>query len=131
MKSQNVLILVLLVSAASVALTRRYWPAYKVQTTTHETVVTKVVTKIKHVKTKDGTETTETEIVDTGREDRQRTDTVKPLPKWHASVGILSRFNREAPNYELQLERRVLGPFGIGLSARTDGTLGAHLGMEF
>lgn len=125
------LLLVLLVAAASCAATKWYWPSYKVETREHETVVTKVVTQIRHVKAPDGSETTDTIIVDTGREDRNRTVNTKPASKWHAQASIHTAFDGLKPEYSLGVERRILGPFFVGLQARTDGSVGLGLGMEF
>lgn len=110
---------------------------------THETVKTQtqvkdhIVVQTKTIYLKDGTkevDTTKTETKDA--QTQQETTVAKSVqlnltrPKWHVSAGVgidmsLRRF------YSLSLERHIVGPIFVGVSADTRQSIGVNVGIEF
>lgn len=127
----SLLVLAALLVAATFSLTRKYFPVVKVQTQERTVEVTKVVTKIKQVKSKDGTETTETEITDTGTREASKSTSQVPKPKYTAGLQIQTAFAGTRPDYQLDGSMRLVGPFHVTGSVSTSKLLGVGLRMEF
>lgn len=97
------------------------------ETKTVEVVKDRIVTRIVHVKSPDGTETTETtKTEDKNKEKNSDVVTAKPLPQWMIAVGVNTN---QVQN--LSVTKRVAGPFLVGGSLATDKTAEVHIGFEF
>lgn len=76
-------------------------------------VETRIVTRIKEVRGKDGTSTTETEIVDVGHRTEDTSLMVLKAAQKQYVVGVGVGYDWghfEQPDYSVTLGRRVLGP---------------------
>lgn len=113
---------------------KTYFPVTKTEQVEKEVVRKDIVTVTKEVVRPDGTRETETTVVDKTKEQKDSRSTVSVAtskPDWHVSASI-SRESLIGPNiYAVTVERRVLGPFSIGLTANTQQTIGLVVGMEF
>lgn len=96
----------------------------------------------------DGTKTTETKIVDKDQtliDETGKTDIVKDTTStketskvvenkhddWLLSLAVKSNFNKLVPDYGATAQRRILGPFYLGVFAFTDSTFGGSIGISF
>jgi len=125
----------LVCAAAAAGLTRYYFPKIEFRTIeiTKEVVRNDVRTVVKEVTRPDGAKEVVTEIVDrTIREEKRAVDMVSAYkPDWVIGVGARTRFQSSAPAYDLQVQRRILGPIFIGALGSSDGSIGISIGMEF
>lgn len=125
-------VILILVTAAG---TKYFWPnvELKIETEEKEVVRTDVRTIIREVERKDGTKERETTIIDrTKRANESSSSLTKLQPKnWSAHLGAHSAFDGQPPQYSLLINRRILGPFFVGLSGNTDRSAGLHFGAEF
>ncbi len=126
-------VLALLVGAAGA---RYYWPRveYKNVIQEREVIRKDVVTIIREVTRKDGSKETTTEIIDHSNEtsDRKQSVTKAASPQW--SIGVYSSIGDVVPTYTLTVDRRILGPFSLGVYGQTnlnEQTFGAGLRVEF
>lgn len=135
MDIKSVAIAIAITAVVSAAVTRYYFPKLQMQTVEVEKEVVKnnVVTVIKTVKEKDGTEETTTTIVD--KTEKKQTDsktvTVAAKNDWVISASVGTKFDDLKPIYGAQVQRRILGPFYLGAMANTDKTIGLSIGFEF
>lgn len=136
MNARNTVILMILVAAASAGLTRYCFPQVQIKNVevTKEVVKNNIQTVIKTVVLKDGTtETTET-INDqsTKLETDKKVLTIAKTNDWMFDVGARVKLDdRELILYDLQVQRRILGPFFLGAKLSTDKSVGLSVGMEF
>ena len=99
-----------------------------------EVTRTDVVTVVREVVKPDGTKETTSTTTDHSISKRDSTSTTSLAPRqpdWHVSVSYSKTFSDPAPVYGLQVERRILGPFSLGVRADTEKTIGIVIGMEF
>ena len=106
--------------------------------TKENTEITKEVKKrveIVKVKNPDGTETTSTVITeDTNTDIKKIVESevsTKPSKKINISLMAESRLNEYKPEYGLSVSKEILGPITAGLYAKTSGTVGITLGINF
>lgn len=134
MNNRNVLILVVLVAVASAGITRYFFPQveFKNVETTKEVVHNDIKTIIKTIERPDGTKETVEETTDKSikKESSKNSTIIATKNQWMFDVGARTNFSREV-YYDLQVQRRILGPFFIGAKASTDKTVGLSIGMEF
>ena len=100
--------------------------------------ITKEVKKrieIVKVKKPDGTETTNTVITEDTNTDIKKvvetSTTTKPSKKINISLMAESRLNEYKPEYGVSVSKEILGPITAGLYAKTSGTVGITLGINF
>lgn len=132
--SKNVVV-VLVVAALSVAVTKYYWPRVETKTVevTKEVLKTDVRTVVKIVEKPDGSKETTTEIVDhSSKESSKSKESVKYTQKdWMVSASASTKFTNIEPIYGAQVQRRILGPIYMGVVASTDKMVGVSVGLEF
>jgi hypothetical protein len=135
MSLRNLLIYSVILVILSIVLTKHYWPSVRIETKIEEREVVRnrIRTVIREVKKPDGTTETETETTDNSEHTRNRSESKsqKPPTAWHASLSARSELPFSQPEYVIQLERRILGPFFLGGGYATDKTVSLSLGMEF
>lgn len=139
MNTKYVIILMIVVAAASAGLTRYYFPQveFKNTETVKEVVRNDVRTIVKEVTRPDGSKEVVTEIVD--KSTKKETSTSETLivkkPQWMFDIGARANLdnvsNRDTFVYDLQVQRRILGPFFLGGKVATDKSVGISIGMEF
>lgn len=109
-----------------------FMPRIETKIEERETVKKDVVTIVKEVTRPDGSkERTET-IVDRSKEKKQQSSThqeVAPLAGYRLSVAALKSSDKEY--YALSAERRLFGPYWLGVSYNTKNELGLSVGWEF
>lgn len=100
-----------------------------------ERVVTREV-KVKDTVTRrvvlpDGTRITERETREAIRADSDTSRITDNQRQWHASIGVNATTQGLGDTYNIQLQRRILGPvfLGVGLTTKRDATV--SLGFEF
>lgn len=101
------------------------------QTQEQDSTKKNVVTIVKEIVKPDGTKQIETTIVDRSKEQKTSLSSeteVAPLPGYRVSVAILKA---DKNIYQLSAERRLLGPYWMGVSYNTQNQFGLSLGMEF
>jgi hypothetical protein len=130
------IILIVLVAVAAAGITRYYFPKVEFRDVevTKEVVRTDVKTIVKTVERPDGTKETTTETTDHSVKHETSTKDIQIAAKkdWMFDVGArLNVSNRDVIVYDLQVQRRILGPFFLGAKASTDKTVGVSVGMEF
>lgn len=134
MNTRNVVILMVLVAAASAGITRYYFPQleFKNTETVKEVVRNDVRTIVKEVTRPDGTKETVTETTDKSvkKESSTSETIISAKPQWMFDIGARANSSREI-FYDLQVQRRIAGPFFLGAKASTDKTIGVSIGMEF
>lgn len=103
-----------------------------------EVVKRDVKTIIKEVVRPDGSKETVTTIDESTRENtRRQTDTAKEVtvapakPQWKAGATVKASLTNVLPVYGVQIERRILGPFYVGVQGWTDSTVAVGISMEF
>lgn len=135
MNLKYTLILVAVTSVISAGVTRYFFARTEIQTVEvqKEVVKNNIQTIIKTVEKPDGTkETTET-IEDksvTNESTMEKTVQSNP-PQWMVDVGSRVSFSDKVLLYDVQVQRRILGPFFAGVKASTDKSVGVSIGMEF
>lgn len=135
MNTRYVIILLILVAAASAGVTRYYFPQvqYKDVEITKEVIKNNIQTVIKTVVKKDGTtETTET-INDQSvkKETDSKEISIAKKNDWMFDIGARTKLDDINPIYSLHAQRRILGPFFLGAQLATDKSVGVSVGMEF
>lgn len=80
----------------------------------------------------DGTKETITTDKSTSKRDSTNTQIVAVAkPDWHISASVSKNVNGLEPIYGLQIERRILGPFSVGIRADSQKNIGLIIGYEF
>jgi hypothetical protein len=136
MNPRITIILLIVVAAASAGITRFYFPAveYRNTETVKEVVHNDIQTIIKTVQLPNGTkETTET-IVDKSvkKESDKKEIVIASKPQWMFDVGARAKVTEiQTIVYDLQVQRRIVGPFFLGGKISTDKSVGVSIGMEF
>lgn len=129
----NKFIIGALALGVGIAGTRYLWPRIEYKHTVQEKEVIRkdIVTVIKEVVRPDGSKETVTEIVDRSKESSTRKETLTKAaqPQW--SVGAYTTFNEKIPTYTVTVDRRILGPFSLGVYGQTNSTFGAGIRLEF
>lgn len=136
MSARNVVILVILVIVATAGITRYYFPQieFKNTETVKKVVRNDIRTVVRTIERPDGTKETTEETVDrsTKKETSSKETIIAAKPQWLIGVGARAKISeRETILYDLQVQRRVLGPFFLGAKVSTDQSVGVSLGMEF
>lgn len=128
------LILVVVAMVVSAGVTRYFFPQIQVKTVeVTKTVIQDNVHTVTHIiQHPDGTK--ETVVDSTDKSTKQATDTstkiIASKSQWLIAVGANTDFTTPNPTYELHVQRRILGPFYLGVRAGTDKSVGASIGME-
>lgn len=132
---KSVAIIMLVVAIASAALTRYCFPQIQVKTVEKEKDVhhNDIVTVVKVVKEKDGSEETTSTTIDhsTNVLTDNKTTTIMAQPNWMVSASADIKFDDIRPVYAFQIQRRILGPFFVGGNLTTDKYAGVSIGFEF
>ncbi len=117
------------------ALTRYLWPSIQTQIKIEEKEVVRndVRTIIKERTKSDGTKETETEIIDRTIKEKDKHYTAITTKKkdWFIAGGASINPNDVRPVYNLQVNRRIIGPFYLGASVNTRKDVGLQIGAEF
>ena len=135
MTTKNTLILLVIVAAVSAGITRYYFPQieYKNTETVKEVVRNDIRTVIKEVVRPDGTKETITETTDksTKKETTKSETVIAQKNQWMFDIGARKTFSNSEIYYDLQIQRRIVGPFFLGVKGSTDKSVGVSIGMEF
>jgi hypothetical protein len=135
MNLKYVLILMVIVAAGSAGLTRFYFPQVQLKQVevSHDVIHNQIQTVIKTVKEKDGTEVTTQVITDNSTKSAFQQNTLQQnkQTQWMFDVGARTNFTDHEIVYDIQAQRRILGPFFLGAKASTDHSVGVSVGMEF
>lgn len=136
MSTRNIIILVIFVAVASAGITRYYFPQveFKNTETVKEVVRNDIRTIIRTVERPDGTKETVEEVVDrsTKKETSSKETIISAKPQWMVGVGARVKVSgRDVIMYDLEVQRRILGPFFLGAKLSTDKSVGVSVGMEF
>lgn len=135
MNNRTIIILLIVVAVVSAGVTRYFFPQieFKNTETVKEVVRNDIRTIIRTVERPDGTKETVEEVVD--RSTRRETSTSETLiaakKQWMFDIGARSKVTELNVVYDLQVQRRILGPFFLGAKASTDQSVGVSIGMEF
>lgn len=134
MNNKSLVIYSIVLIGVSVAMTRHFWPSLKLETRVEqkEVVKTRIVTQIREVVRPDGSTEKITTVTDNSEETRRRTDTKteKAPSAWLVGVGAATEWGAMSPVYNLQVSRRLFGPFFAGVSASKD-QAGLIISAEF
>ena len=103
-------------------------PTSSVQTKT--LVQNHVVTVTKTVIAPNGAREIDQTITDNTVHDIIQDKINNKVPQWHVSLGA-SVDGKLLPSYNLQVERRLIGPLFIGARVETRGALGLVIAVEF
>lgn len=129
--------ILILCCLASAACTKYFWPnkAIEVKTETKEVVKNNIVTVVKEVKRPDGTvERTET-TTDRTKSTVKQSESIAVFKAidWHVSASAVKKLDTGAlePHYQLQIERRIMGPIFFGANISTEKQIGITIGLEF
>lgn len=135
MSTRNVLILLIVTVVVSAGLTRYYFPKveYKNVEVTKEVVRNDIKTIVRTIERPDGTKETISETTDksTKKETNSKEVLIAAKNQWMFDVGARMNVSNRDLVYDLQVQRRIVGPFFAGLKASTDKTIGVSIGMEF
>lgn len=135
MNTRNVLILLIVAVVVSAGLTRYYFPKveYKNVEVTKEVVRNDIKTIVKTIERPDGTKETISETTDKSikKETNSKEITIASKNQWIFDIGARMNVSDRDIVYDLQVQRRIVGPFFAGLKASTDKTIGVSIGMEF
>lgn len=136
MNTRNTIILLIIVAAASAGITRYYFPQVEVKTveTTKEVIKNDIKTIVKEVVRPDGTKETITETTDkSSKSETTKNETkIAAKPQWMFDLGARVKMDdRQLIIYDLQVQRRIVGPFFVGGRISTDKSVGVSIGMEF
>lgn len=131
-------ILALIIAAVACAVTRYYFPRWKVVTVVQEKIVVQKNVHIirRTVARPDGTRETITERTDlsTSRSEKREETASRPAsPNWLVTVAASQRlgdFPTLHPEYTLGLHRRILGPLFAGVTVGRQ-MVGLSIAMEF
>jgi hypothetical protein len=115
---------------------KSYYSATETKEVQVERVKNNIVTVVKEVVRPDGTKETNTTITDTSTEKKNSTTTsrdVQAIAAWHvsASYAVQPLSGSYAPVYGVQVERRILGPFSVGVRLQSDKQIGIVVAYEF
>jgi O-acetyl-ADP-ribose deacetylase (regulator of RNase III) len=128
-------ILVLVVAIISAGVTRYYFPKIEVKNVevTKEVVRNDIKTVTRIVERPDGTKESVIEVVDKSikKETIAKETTIAAKSKWLVGGGIAYSIPNNKPEYELSLQKRVIGPLFLGGKVTTAKTIGLTIGMEF
>lgn len=135
MSNKNIAILVLVVAALSAAVTRYYFPqvSTKVEVQEKEVIKKDIKTIIKEIVRPDGTKETVTEVVDHSKESKESKTSITTFkPKdWVIAATAETKDLRQQFAYGIHIQRRILGPVFVGITANTEKQFGASVGLEF
>lgn len=134
----GLVVLLIIVAVISAGITRYYFPQieFKNVEVTKEIVRNDIKTIVKTIEHKDGTKETIEERIDKSikQESTSSETVITKKNDWMLDISLrqnsISKLT-ESPVYELQVQRRILGPFFVGAKASTDQSFGLSLGMEF
>lgn len=131
---QRLAIIALVSFVAGGATVKHYWPTLQERTKIEEKEVVrnniKTVTRI--VERPDGSRETITESTDrsTERSSRQVEQQKVAEKNWLLGITATTRLTQLQPIYGVQVSRRILGPFFIGVNINAAGDFGALIGAE-
>jgi len=99
---------------------------------TKDVFKTDVKTVIHYKERPDGTKESVTTIIDNSKQTSSTSNTQeKPVQKnWLVGASVASKWDLQ-PIYGVQVNRRILGPVYIGLTANTQAELGLVVALEF
>ena len=135
MTTRNTIILMIIVAAASAGITRYYFPQieFKNTETVKEVVRNDIKTIVKEIVRPDGTKETTTETTDksTKKETTKSETLIAQKNQWMFDIGARKTFSNSEIYYDIQIQRRIVGPFFLGVKGSTDKSVGVSVGMEF
>lgn len=135
MKLIHIFIAVVVSFVIGAAVARYYYPRIEMKQVevTKEVVRNDIRTVTRMVERPDGSKETVVEVVDksTKKETSTKETTVASKKDWVISVSTDYNYRDYQQSYELQVQRRILGPFYIGAKASTNQSVGAMVGFEF
>lgn len=135
MNTKIVVILVVAVAAVSAGLTRYYFPQvqYKDVEVVKEVVRTDIHTVTKTIERPDGTKETIIDSTDktVKHETSSKEVTIAAKNQWMFDVGARTKLTDMVIVYDLEVQRRIIGPFFLGAKVGTDSSVGLSVGMEF
>lgn len=128
-------IILVIVGVVSAGVTRYYFPKveYKNVEVTKEVVKTDIQTIVKEIIKPDGTKETVTQIVDHSEktEIAKKEVIVAEKNKYLLGLGVRAKLDDRTIIYDLEVQKRVAGPFFVGVKLGTDKSIGLGLTMEF
>lgn len=134
MSTRNTAILILIVTVTVFALTRYCFPRIeeKIVTVEKEVIKEVAVTTTHEVKQPDGTVTTDTTTTDTKQSTDTKSTTVAKYATadWFVAAGMGYSLDLTV-HYNVQVNRRILGPVFVGVQGSTDKTVGVQVGIQF
>lgn len=135
MNTKSIVILLIVVAVVSAGVTRYFFPQveFKNTETVKEVVRNDIRTIVRTIERPDGTKETTEEIVDrsTRRETSTNETIIAAKKQWVFDIGARTKVTDINVVYDLQVQRRILGPFFVGAKASTDQSVGVSIGMEF
>jgi Na+-translocating ferredoxin:NAD+ oxidoreductase RnfG subunit len=135
MTNKSVLILMVVVAVVSAGITRYYFPQVELKNTetVKEVVRNDIRTIVKEVVRPDGTKETVTETTDKSTKKETSTSEliVAAKKQWMIDIAARKTLTGTELYYDLQIQRRILGPFFAGIKGSTDKSVGVSIGMEF
>lgn len=135
MNLKQTAIYTLIVIAVSVATTKYLWPTVETQIRIEEKEVIKkdIRTIIRERTNPDGSTEKETEIIDRSKEKREKEleQITNKRKDWFVAAGTSINFSDAKPVYNVQVNRRIIGPIYLGGTAHTNGQVGVQIGLEF
>lgn len=143
MDFKNTAIALVVVAVASAGITRYCFPKleYKnievVKEGTKAETQNNIKTVIKYIERPDGTKETVTESTDQStkkestKKESSKETTIASKNQWMFDIGTRYKLSDKQQYYDLQVQRRIVGPFFVGAKASTDKTVGVSIGMEF
>lgn len=132
----NKLSIICLISglALGAAITRYYWPKIEQQTVVQEKVVTRAdVRTVTRTIEVPGKREVITEIIDNSTvvADKRLKSTTYKQSDWILGAGAGVKSLNGDINYNLSINKRIIGPVFAGIYGRTDRELGLQLMLEF
>lgn len=135
MNTRTTIILLIVVAVTSAGITRYFFPQveFKNTETVKEVVRNDIKTIVRTIERPDGTKESTTETSDRSvRRETSTSETILAAKKqWMFDVGARSKVTELNLVYDLQVQRRIIGPFFLGAKASTDQSVGVSIGMEF
>lgn len=129
MNNKTIAIIIVISAVAGGAITRYYMP--KTVTVEHETTKTVTVTHTEEKTLPDGTKVVDSTTTENqSKQDSKTTQSSPDNKKWLVMLGAGTGVNLQ-PFYQIQVNRRLLGPLFVGVNASTDSRIGISLGVEF
>lgn len=111
------------------AMVHYYWPRIETKTEIHTVVQNHTITRT--IERPDGSKETTINSTTSMAQDRQKKATIYK-PNWHLSVATLSPIGlRLEPKYQIEVQRRILGPAYVGALLSTKHEVGLSIGLEF